>query len=230
MAPNSESVTSRKQYQRLERPFFVRDAVTEIAQALLGKILVTAIAGQPCAARIVETEAYRAPDDQACHAANNRRTPRTETMFKTGGHAYVYLVYGMHHLFNVVTAREGVAHAVLIRAVEPHSGLTTMLKRRGYTSVKPQLTAGPGVLSQALGICRQHDGIDLCAPQSPIWLADDGWHTSPEMIQTGTRVGVDYAGADALRPWRFSLRNHPWVSKAKGSTGASRNLPKGTAR
>jgi len=230
MTPNTESVNKQEHYQRLERSFFVHDAVTEIAKALLGKILVTTVTGQPCTARIVETEAYRAPDDQACHAANNRRTARTETMFKTGGHAYVYLVYGMHHLFNVVTAREGIAHAVLIRAVEPCSGLNTMLKRRRYTSVKPQLTAGPGVLSQALGISRQHNGIDLCAPQSPIWLADDGWHTSQEMIQTGTRVGVDYAGADALRPWRFSLRNHPWVSKAKGSTGATCNLPKGTAR
>lgn len=204
-------------YPRLDRSFYLDADVVAIAQALLGKVLVTCFDGSLCAARIVETEAYRAPDDQASHAANNRRTARTETMFKPGGHAYVYLVYGLHHLFNVVTYREGAAHAVLVRAVEPLSGLSLMLERRGFTSVKTQLTAGPGVLSKAMGIFRQHDGTDLCAMDSPIWLADDGFRLSPQKIQTGTRVGVDYAGADALRPWRFSIRNNDWVSKARGS-------------
>lgn len=202
---------------RLDRSFYTNPDVVAVAKNLLGKVLVTNFDQQICAARIVETEAYRAPDDQACHAANNRRTARTETMFKPGGHAYVYLVYGLHHLFNVVTYEQGAAHAVLIRAVEPLSGIPVMLARRGFTSVKTQLTAGPGVLSKAMGIFRQYDGTDLCAPDSPIWLTDDGFRLQNKAIQIGTRVGVDYAGADALRPWRFSIQNHAWVSRAKGS-------------
>jgi len=204
-------------HPRLTRCFYTSADVVAVAKKLLGKVLVTQFDQQICAARVVETEAYRAPDDQACHAANNRRTARTETMFKAGGHAYVYLVYGLHHLFNVVTYREEAAHAVLIRAVEPLSGIATMLERRGFTSVKTQLTAGPGVLSKAMGIYRRHDGSDLCAADSPIWLVEDGHRLAPKNIQTGTRVGVDYAGADALRPWRFSIRGNTWVSKAKGS-------------
>lgn len=205
------------EYPPLDRSFYTGPDVVGIAQSLLGKVLISHFDQQICAARIVETEAYRAPDDQACHAANNRRTPRTETMFKEGGHAYVYLIYGLHHLFNVVTNQAESAHAVLIRALAPLSGISTMLERRGFSTIKTQLTAGPGVLSKAMGIHIEHDGMDLCAKESPIKIVADGVRITPKDIQTGTRVGVGYAGKDALRPWRFSIRDHAWVSKAKGS-------------
>lgn len=203
-------------HPRLARSFYTRHDVLTISKELLGKVLITQFENQLCAARIVETEAYRAPDDQACHAANNRRTKRTETMFLEGGHAYIYLIYGIHHLFNVVTFVQDQAHAVLIRAVEPLSGISTMLARRGLTSVKTQLTAGPGVLSKAMGVNRRYDGADLCLRSGAIWLVDDGFRLPPENIMMGTRVGVAYAGEDAFRPWRFSIKENPWVSKAKG--------------
>lgn len=203
-------------HSRLARSFYTRSDVVAISRDLLGKVLVTELDHQICAARIVETEAYRAPDDQACHAANHRRTARTETMYLEGGHAYIYLIYGIHHLFNVVTFVKEEAHAVLIRAVEPLSGLDQMMERRGFTSVKTQLTAGPGVLSRAMGLHRQFDGVDLCDPSGKIWIADDGFRLPPKNITIGTRVGVSYAGEDAFRPWRFSIKDNPWVSKAKG--------------
>lgn len=164
---------------------------------------------------IVETEAYRAPDDQACHAWKNRRTARTETMFATGGIAYVYLCYGIHHLFNIVTAEKDMAHVVLIRAVEPMEGQEVMFDRRGIKQLRPQLTAGPGVMTKALGINIQYNGTDLTAANSPIWVEDRGVAILPAAISESPRVGVAYAGAAAEWPWRFWLRESKWVSKWK---------------
>ncbi|GAB5551071.1 MAG: DNA-3-methyladenine glycosylase [Saprospiraceae bacterium] len=200
----------------LARSFYIDDDVVQISQNLLGKILVSQINGQLTAGRIVETEAYRAPDDQASHAANNRRTQRTETMYQIGGTAYIYLIYGLHHLFNVVTGPEDTPHAVLIRGLEPLIGIDKMLERRRLSKVKTQLSAGPGVLSQALGINKAFDTIDLTTINSPIWITSDAYLLKKTDIETGTRVGVAYAGIDAYRPWRFSIKNNPWVSKGKG--------------
>lgn len=196
--------------------FFLDDDVVVQARRLLGKVIVTDIGGYRCRARIVETEAYRAPDDRACHAWNNRRTARTETMFARGGHAYVYLCYGIHHLFNVVTGPEDMAHAVLVRGVEPLENTAIMLKRRRHQKVTPQLTAGPGVLSQALGITTRLSGIFMPEADAPVQLADDGYRLAADDIRIGTRVGVASAGDDALRPWRFSIRGNPWVSPRLG--------------
>ena len=162
---------------------------------------------------IVETEAYRAPDDRACHAWMNRRTKRTEIMFAEGGKAYVYLCYGIHHLFNIVTGKEDMAHAILIRAVDPVENMELMLERRSMDKAKRQLTGGPGVLSQALGIKTVHTGIDLLKKESPIWLEDRGIHFSENDIIASPRVGIAYAKECANWPWRFRVKNSKWTSK-----------------
>lgn len=201
---------------RIPQCFFLEPDVVQIARALIGKILVSQIDGVRTSGMIVETEAYRGADDRACHAYNFRRTSRTEPMFSAGGHAYIYLCYGIHHLFNVVTGPKDQPDAVLVRALEPLENLNGMLQRRRHTNVSPTLTAGPGALTQALGIHTRFSGKPLFEPDSPIWIESNP--TLPVLdIQTGTRVGVLYAGTCAFRPWRFSLAGSPWVSKAKGA-------------
>lgn len=210
---------------RLPVDFYIRPDVVQIARDLLGKVLLTEFDGARTAGRITETEAYRAPDDRACHAYSNRRTARTEVMFWQGGSAYIYLCYGIHHLFNVVTAEEGVAHAVLIRAVEPLEGVDVMARRRNLshldweqhsvpnTKVLQRLSVGPGALSQALGLETKWTGQSLLAADSPIWIEDDGCVISPATIASGRRIGVDYAGECAEWPWRFWLKYSPFVKK-----------------
>lgn len=201
----------------LSRSFYLREDVVQISRELLGKFLCTRINGIYTAGMIVETEAYRGPDDRACHAYNYRRTPRTETMYQPGGCAYVYLCYGIHHLFNVVTGPADHAHAVLIRGLQPVDHVEDMLRRRKLPKLKTQLSAGPGVLSVALGIRTELDGSSLLQPDGPIWIEDRGIRTTPEQIAIGTRVGVESAGEDAFRPWRFHLKNNRWVSPGKGA-------------
>lgn len=203
---------------RLEAPFYQREDVVSVARELLGMVLVTEIAGARCAARIVETEAYRAPEDRASHAYGNRRTPRTEVMFRPGGVAYIYLCYGVHHLFNIVTGAEGMAHAVLVRGVEPLENVELMLRRRRMKKPTPQLTAGPGVLTQALGLHTSMTGTSLTAPDSSIWLEDRGLRPPVEKILQGPRVGVQYAGNCASWPWRFAVEGSPFVSPALKNT------------
>jgi len=200
---------------KLPPSFYTREDVVQIAKDLLGKYLVTRFDGQITSGKIVETEAYRAPDDKACHAWMNRRTSRTEVMFASGGHAYVYLCYGIHHLFNIVTSKKDMAHAVLIRAVEPIENVDVMLERRNLTKITPRLTAGPGSLTQALSIRKEHTGLNLVNPDSPIWLENRGEGISPENIIASPRVGVGYAGECALWDWRFRVRGSEWVSPAK---------------
>jgi DNA-3-methyladenine glycosylase len=197
---------------RLSTDFYRRNDVVQVSRDLLGKYLVTHFDGQLTSGRIVETEAYRGPDDKACHAWNNRLTPRTRVMYEQGGHAYVYLCYGIHHLFNVVTAGEGEAHAVLIRAIEPVENIPLMLERRGLSRLKPQLTAGPGALSKALGITTAYSGIPLWSTDSPIWIEDRGDRITEADIGVSARIGVESAGECALWPWRFFVGASPWVS------------------
>lgn len=197
----------------LPQEFFRSTDVVQIARELLGVYLVTNIGGEKTVGKIVETEAYRAPDDRACHAWNNRRTARTEVMFGEGGHAYVYLCYGVHHLFNVVTAPRDTAHAVLIRAVEPVENLGVMLQRRGMTALAKNLTAGPGLLSQALGITTGWSGTNLMLPDSPIRL-ETGEKISDSSIASGKRIGVEPSGEPFKDwPWRFWVKDSKWVSR-----------------
>ena len=187
--------------------FYLRTDVLQVARDLLGKVLVTEFDGLRTAGRITEVEAYQAPDDRACHAWNNRRTPRTEVMFQRGGRAYIYLCYGIHHLFNVVTGPEGMAHAVLVRAIEPIEGVEVMLERRKAKRLSPTLTGGPGTLAQALGLTTRWTGQSLLAPDSPVWIEDRGEVVLPENIRATPRIGVDYAGECAAWEWRFLVND-----------------------
>lgn len=211
--------------KRLPLEFYTQTDVVQIARDLLGMVLVTEFEGKRTSGRITETEAYRAPEDRASHAFGNRRTTRTETMFQTGGRTYIYLCYGIHHLFNVVTGPEDMAHAVLIRAIEPLEGLNIMQARRGRVSTPNQrtihnpkkidirLTNGPGTLAQALGITSAFNGQSLLSSDGPIWIEASDSKILADEIASGPRIGVDYAGECASWPWRFWLKNSPFVKK-----------------
>ena len=198
----------------LDTSFYQREDVVQIGRELLGKYLFTQINGERTGGMIVETEVYCHENDWACHAHSQRRTKRTEIMYHAGGVAYVYLCYGIHHLFNIITNVQDKADAVLIRAIEPLENLEIMQKRRGLNSMMPQLTAGPGAMSQALGITQAHYGVSLTTGKL-IWLEDRGMQVSSENIIASPRVGIGYAGDDALLPWRFRIKNNRWTSKAK---------------
>lgn len=196
---------------KLPLSFYRKSDVVEISRQLIGKILCTRIGGASLTSgMIVETEAYCGRNDRACHANNDNRTGRTEIMFHNGGKAYVYLCYGIHHLFNVVTNIEDKADAVLIRAIEPMEGVDQMLYRRSFKHNKPALTAGPGRLTQALGITTDFNGTDLTG--DTIWIEDRNPSVESSQIESSPRIGVDYAGEHAKRPWRFYLSNNRWVS------------------
>ncbi|MEP3390201.1 MAG: DNA-3-methyladenine glycosylase [Reichenbachiella sp.] len=192
----------------LPNGFYRRSNVLEVAKDLLGKVLCTEIDGQLCKGKIIEVEAYSGTNDKACHANNGRRTARTEVMYAEGGCAYVYLCYGIHHLFNVVTNVADKADAVLIRALEPLEGMEVMKNRLNSSNKK--LTNGPGILAKSLGIKTVHTGLTL--DQIPVWI-EYAETIANELIIETTRVGVEYAEEDALLPWRFYVRDNPWVSK-----------------
>ncbi len=194
----------------LNPEYYLQNNVVSIAQSLLGKCLHTFIDGKHTAGIIVETEAYRGFNDAACHANNGKRTPRNEIMYGIGGFAYVYICYGIHPLFNVVTNGLNHADAVLIRAIEPTINVEIMQLRRGNNTTVKQLTAGPGKLTQALGINKTHNGI--CLEGDKIWIEDADVIPFKKII-TEVRVGVNGAGKDALKPWRFFIKDNKFVSK-----------------
>ncbi|RZM08028.1 MAG: DNA-3-methyladenine glycosylase [Pedobacter sp.] len=196
---------------KLPYSFYQNPDVNELAVQLLGKQLFTFIDGQLSGGTIVETEAYKGVEDKASHAYGGRFTPRTQIMYEAGGVSYVYLCYGIHHLFNVVTAPQGTPHAVLIRGLEPLEGLDVMLARRKMTSLKPNLTAGPGALAKALGIDKAINAKDLLGEE--IWIADSGIHYNEDQLVASPRVGVDYAGDHALLPWRYYVKGNKYVSR-----------------
>lgn len=196
-------------YPKLSESFYLRENVQLISQELLGKVLVTNIDGIYTAGIITETEAYQAPEDKASHAFNNRRTVRTEVFYNKGGIGYVYLCYGIHHLFNVVTNKENIPHAILIRSVEPVEGIDTMMQRRNKKKFDKTLTAGPGSLSQALGITKLHNRIPLA--ENTVWIEDRNIQV-PSIVST-TRVGIDYAEEYKDKPWRYYIEGNKWVSK-----------------
>ena len=196
--------------RKLKIDFYQRKDVVKIAAELLGKILVTNWNGIITSGRIVETEAYAGVIDKASHAKGGRRTARNEIMYGKGGYAYVYLVYGLHHLFNVVTNSENIPHAILIRALEPIEGIEEMLLRTGKKKFDHSLTRGPGNVSKALGIFTSHTGSSLLGRQ--IFIVDDGKKYHKKEIAASPRIGVDYAGKDALLPYRFYVKGNPFVS------------------
>ncbi|MEM7551322.1 MAG: DNA-3-methyladenine glycosylase [Bacteroidota bacterium] len=196
---------------KLEEGFYTRPDVVQIAKDLLGKVVFSKINNTLTSGRIVETEAYSGRNDKACHAHNQRFTNRTKIMFETGGRAYVYLCYGIHHLLNVVTNVHGLADAVLIRALEPLDGLDKMYLRRGENTKAFKLTSGPGSLSKALGITKEQYGASLFGDE--LWIEDDEFKLKPDQIIASERIGIDYAEEDALLPWRFTIKGSKWVSK-----------------
>ena len=197
---------------KLSAVFYQREDVLLISRELLGKVLCTNFHGKLTSGIIVETEAYSGVTDKASHAYGGRRTKRTETMYAKGGSAYVYLCYGIHHLFNIVTNKENIPHAVLIRAIQPRDGIEIMLQRRNKKKVDQSLTAGPGSLTRALGITVKDSGTLLM--NNLIWLEDQNIQIKNQDILATPRVGVQYAGKDASNPWRFQVENSPWVSPA----------------
>ncbi len=205
--------------KKLPREFYTRSDVLEVARDLLGKKLVVPNRnGARVAGLIVETEAYRGPEDRASHAYNSRRTNRTETMYGRGGTAYVYFVYGMYHQFNVVTNLKDVPHAILVRAVEPSEGLDIMRRRRRGRS-EYELTSGPGRLCLALGIDRKLDKADLLGDR--VWI-EEGISISPREITRGPRIGIEYAEEWIKKPWRFWIKDNPFVSRRRKSTMTAR--------
>lgn len=193
----------------LPRSFYDRPVLL-VARECIGKLLVRRAPEGIMAGRIVESEAYRGPEDLAAHSAGGRRTRRTEAMFGPPGHAYMFLLYGMHWAFNVVAGAEGTPHAVLIRAIEPTLGRAQMAARRGLPEHSLQLTNGPGKLCAALGLDASAYGEDLCGDE--LFLADGG--APPGKIGRSPRINVDYAGDWAKRPWRFYERKNRYVSVA----------------
>jgi len=191
--------------EKLKEGFYQRADVVQISKELLGKYLMTHVNGQTTGGIITETEAYAGIRDQASHAYGDRRTSRTEIMYNKGGVAYVYLCYGIHHLFNVVTNKEGTPHAVLIRAIKPMDGMEIILKRIGVDGKsKTAVANGPGTVSKALGIHTRDSGIVLSGDR--IWIEDRGVVVESSNIIAGPRIGVDYAGEDAKLPYRFRIR------------------------
>ncbi len=203
--------------KKLSADFYLRPDVVQIAKYLLGKKLCTFINNEFTSGIITETEAYEGIIDKASHAYNNRRTERTETMYKQGGVCYVYLCYGIHHLFNVVTNEKDTPHAVLIRAVKPVEGIDVMLQRRNKSPLRGDargakiLTSGPGALSQALGITTAHNATKLSGKL--IWIEDAGMNFTEKQIIKTTRIGVDYAKEHALWNYRFYIKDEEYISK-----------------
>jgi len=198
---------------RLPKSFFRRDAET-MARELLGRYLVRRSEAGRSIVRIVETEAYLGEKDPASHSFGGRRTTRTETMYRAGGVAYVYFIYGIHHCMNVVTGASEEASAVLVRAGEPIAGLGSMTRHRGLrrTPRAGDLAGGPGKLCQALGVDRSLDGVDLTRGELRVV---EGVPVGAESIVTGPRVGVDYAGEAAHWPLRYGIAGNPHVSKPR---------------
>jgi len=199
--------------KKLDNSFYARANVLRIARELLGKVLVTEFDGHRSSGRIVEVEAYNGEVDRASHAYSGRRTRRTEVMYREGGTAYVYLVYGIHHLFNVVTNKRDIPHAILVRALEPLEGIPLMLKRTGKVRLDHSLTRGPGNLSKAMGLATLHTGYSLY--EEVIYIGDDGYRPRKNEIIASPRIGVDYAGEDAALPYRLYVKGNPFVSGKK---------------
>jgi DNA-3-methyladenine glycosylase len=188
----------------LPHTFYQTTDTPTLARQLLGKILATRIHGTLTTGIITETEAYTGIHDKASHSYGNRRTKRTETMYLPGGHAYIYLCYGIHHLFNIVTGPRNHPSAILIRAIQPLHGLPTILKRRHAKKPTPNLTSGPGTLTQALAITTKHDRTNLTLGKT-IWIEDHGIQIKQKHITTTPRIGIDYAQEHTHLPYRFLI-------------------------
>lgn len=197
---------------KLKKQFYTKENTIEIAQALLGKKLCSNIDGKYCSGIICETEAYCGKEDRGCHAYHGRYTDRTKIMYEDGGVVYVYLCYGIHFLFNVITNAEQEPHAVLIRAVEPLEGIAWMMKRCGTGKMHAGLAAGPGLVSKCFGFTTKHTGTSLL--NNKIWI-EEYQDIAEDDILKSARVGMNFEGEYKLIPWRFRIKNSIFTSKAK---------------
>lgn len=188
---------------KIPHSYYLSNDVVGLAKDLLGKVLMTNIDGQLSGGMITETEAYAGIVDRASHAFGGRRTRRTETLYLKGGVSYVYLCYGIHHLFNIVTSTKDIPHAVLIRGIYPVEGFDIILSRRKHAQITSKISDGPGKASKALGIEITHNAFSLDG--NTLWLEERGVHVDENDILTSKRIGVDYAGEDAKLPYRFNL-------------------------
>ncbi len=204
--------------KKISREFYTREDTLQIAEDLLGKILVVADeSGERVSAMIVETEAYLGAIDKAAHSYNNRRTTRTETMFAVGGTVYIFFIYGMYFQFNIVVGEIDTPHAILVRAAQPLENIESMRERRKAKSKNPDkqmpdknLTSGPGKLCIALGIDKSFNNADLLGEK--VWL-EEGKKIPKRKIASGRRIGIDYAEDFAEKPWRFWIKENEFVSR-----------------
>jgi DNA-3-methyladenine glycosylase len=196
---------------KLPEEYYHNPDVVAVSRDLIGKYLFTSIDGEVTGGYIVETEAYAGVIDRASHAFGGRMTPRTQTMYMQGGVSYVYLCYGIHEMFNIVTSAEGHPHAILIRAIQPTEGIDIMMHRRNMETLKSNITKGPGSVAKALGISRRINAMSM--QSDVIWVEDRGLIFPDEAVAAGPRIGVGYAGEDALLPYRFYVKGNIYVSK-----------------
>jgi len=194
----------------LNKKYYLSKDVVKLAKDLIGKVIHTNIDGVLTSAIITETEAYAGITDKASHAYGGRRTQRTEVMYSEGGIAYVYLCYGMHYLFNIVTNKKDIPHAVLIRGIYPLKGIETMLQRAHKNKLTKDIGKGPGKVTKLLGIDKRHNAISLL--DNTIWLSDENINIKKNAIIVSKRIGIDYAGEDALLPYRFSVNDEGLIN------------------
>jgi DNA-3-methyladenine glycosylase len=193
----------------LQESFYQQDTII-VAKELLGKILIHEISEGTITGRIVETEAYRGPEDQAAHSFGGRRIARNDAMYGPKGYAYVYFIYGLYYCFNITAGKvPGKPEAVLIRAIEPVEGEKIMLKRRGQQVKITNLTNGPSKLCMAMDISKAQNKTDLTVP--PFYIEDASLVPKDDIVET-TRIGVDYSGEWKNKPWRFYIKDNKFVS------------------
>jgi DNA-3-methyladenine glycosylase len=196
---------------KLPITYYQENDVVHISRDLLGKSLFTCIEGEVSGGIIVETEAYRGPEDRGSHAYNNRRTARNDIMYAAGGVVYMYICYGIHDMLNIVTGAEGVSHAVLIRAIEPTSGIEMMRRRRGLENDDKRLCKGPGALAKALGLTKRYNGVSLQGDE--IWIEDQGMFFSDESVVSCPRIGLNIEEPYKSIPWRFYVKGNRYISR-----------------
>lgn len=196
---------------KLPVEFYRQDDVVQIARQLLGKHIYSLVDGNISGGIIVETEAYRGPEDRGSHAYNDKRTPRNEMMYEAGGLAYMYICYGIHDMLNIVTGAHGTSHAALIRAIEPIEGIDIMRSRRNVFDKDKRLCQGPGALAKAMGLTKLHNGTDLQG--EVIWLEDKGFTYPDHQVVASARVGMNFDGPYKTIPWRFYVKGNPFVSR-----------------
>ncbi len=196
---------------KLPITFYQNDDVVVLSEKLLGKHLFTFIDGELTGGIIVETEAYRGPEDLGSHAYNHRRTQRNEIMYAHGGVVYMYICYGIHDMLNIVTGTEGESHAILIRALQPTVGLDIMRLRRGFDNDDRRLCKGPGALAKALGLNKSFNGVSLTGDE--IWIEENGPEVSAELIIACPRIGLNIVEPYKSIPWRFYIKGNKYISR-----------------